>query len=69
MIDLQLLALLLIPLTGGLLLAAFGSRSWAAELNSLMSFCTFIAAVVLAMRKSLSTRNFSSTSSTYSWSR
>jgi hydrogenase-4 component F len=50
MIDLQLLVLLLTPLTGGLLLAAFGSRSWAAELNSLMSFCTFIAAVVLTMR-------------------
>jgi hydrogenase-4 component F len=50
MIDLQLLALLLTPLTGGLLLAAFGSRRWAAELNSLMSFCTFIAAVVLTMR-------------------
>jgi len=50
MIDLQLLALLLTPLLGGLLLAAFGSRSWAAELNSLMSFCTFIAAVVLTVR-------------------
>ena len=50
MIDLQLMALLLAPLTGGLLLAVFGSRSWAAELNSLMSFCTFIAAVVLTMR-------------------
>src|ERR1039457_195059 len=50
MIDLQLMALLLTPLLGGLLLAVFGSRSWAAELNSLMSFCTFIAAVVLTMR-------------------
>ncbi len=50
MIDLELMALLLAPLTGGLLLAAFGSRSWAAELNSAMSFCTFIAAVVLTMR-------------------
>jgi len=50
MIDLQLMALLLTPLLGGLLLAAFGSRSWAAELNSLMSFCTFVAAVVLTMR-------------------
>jgi hydrogenase-4 component F len=50
MIDLQLMALLLTPLTGGLLLAMFGSRSWAAELNSLMSFCTFVAAVVLTMR-------------------
>jgi hydrogenase-4 component F len=50
MIDLQLLALLLTPLLGGLLLAVFGSRSWAAELNSLMSFCTFVAAVVLTIR-------------------
>ncbi|MGA8862801.1 MAG: hydrogenase 4 subunit F [Gallionella sp.] len=50
MIDLQILALLLTPLAGGMLLAVFGSRSWAAELNSLMSFCTFLAAVVLTMR-------------------
>jgi hydrogenase-4 component F len=50
MIDLQLMALLLTPLAGGLLMAAFGSRGWAAELNSLMSFCTFIAAVVLTVR-------------------
>jgi hydrogenase-4 component F len=50
MIDLQLLALLLTPLLGGLLLAVFGSRSWAAELNSVMSFCTFVAAVVLTIR-------------------
>ncbi len=50
MIDLELMALLLAPLTGGLLLAAFGSRSWAAELNSAMSFCTLIAAVVLTIR-------------------
>jgi len=50
MIDLQLMALLLTPLLGGLLLAMFGSRSWAAELNSLMSFCTFVAAVVLTIR-------------------
>src|SRR5512147_1947820 len=50
MIDLQLLALLLIPLLGGGLLAVFGSRRWAAELNSLMSFLTFAASVVLTMR-------------------
>jgi hydrogenase-4 component F len=50
MIDLQLLALLLTPLVGGMLLAAFGSRSWAAELNSVMSFGTFVAAVVLTIR-------------------
>ena len=42
--------MLLTPLAGGLLLAVFGSRSWAAELNSLMSFCTFVAAVVLTIR-------------------
>jgi len=50
MIDLQLTALLLSPLLGGLLLAAFGSRRWAAELNSLMSFLTFAAAVALTVR-------------------
>jgi hydrogenase-4 component F len=50
MIDSQLLALLLTPLLGGALLAWLGSRSWAAELNSLMSFFTFIAAVVLTIR-------------------
>jgi hydrogenase-4 component F len=50
MIDLQLLALLLTPLLGGMLLAVFGARSWAAELNSVMSFCTFVAAVVLTVR-------------------
>jgi hydrogenase-4 component F len=50
MIDLQLLALLLTPLLGGLLLAVFGSRSWAAELNAVMSFCTFVAAVMLTIR-------------------
>ncbi len=50
MIDLQLMALLLTPLLGGLLLAVFGSRSWAAELNSVMSFGTFVAAVVLTIR-------------------
>jgi len=50
MIELPLLILLLVPLTGGLLLAVFGSRSWAAELNSLMSLGTFIAAIVLVAR-------------------
>jgi hydrogenase-4 component F len=50
MIDLQLLALLLIPLFGGGMLAVFGSRPWAAELNSLMSGCTFLASVLLTMR-------------------
>jgi len=50
MIDLQLLALLLTPLAGGMLLAVFGSRKWAAELNTLMSFCTLVAAVLLTIR-------------------
>lgn len=50
MIDLQLMVLLLTPLLGGGLLAVFGSRRWAAELNSLMSFATFLAAVVLTVR-------------------
>ena len=50
MIDLQLMALLLIPLFGGGMLAVFGSRPWAAELNSLMSGCTFLASVFLTMR-------------------
>jgi len=50
MIDLYLLALLLIPLFGGGLLAVFGSRPWAAELNSIMSFCTFGASVMLTLQ-------------------
>jgi hydrogenase-4 component F len=50
MIDLQLMALLLTPLFGGGMLAVFGSRTWAAELNSLMSGCTFLASVLLTMR-------------------
>ena len=49
MIDLPLLALLGIPLAGGMLLALFGSRSWAAELNSLMSGFSFVASVWLAV--------------------
>ena len=39
-----------IPLLGGLILALFGTRRYAAELNSLMSFCTFVAAAVLTTR-------------------
>ena len=50
MIDLYLLALLLIPLFGGGMLAVFGSRPWAAELNSVMSGCTFAAAVLLTVQ-------------------
>ena len=50
MIDLQLFALLATPLLGGALLAVFGSRAWAAELNSLMSFLTLLASVVLTVQ-------------------
>jgi hydrogenase-4 component F len=50
MIDLQLMALLLTPLFGSGMLAVFGSRRWAAELNSTMSLCTFIASVALTVQ-------------------
>jgi hydrogenase-4 component F len=50
MIDFQLLALLATPLLGGVFLALFGSRTWAAELNSLMSGATLLAAIVLTLR-------------------
>ncbi len=49
MTDLLLLALLATPMAGGMLLAVFGSRPFAAELNSLMSGCTFIASILLAI--------------------
>jgi hydrogenase-4 component F len=39
-----------IPLLGGLVLAVFGTRRYAAELNSAMSFCTFAAAAALTTR-------------------
>ena len=39
-----------IPLLGGLLLALFGTRKDAPELNSAMSFCTFVAAAMLTAR-------------------
>ena len=39
-----------IPLFGGLMLAVFGTRSYAPELNSLMSFGTLAAAAVLTVR-------------------
>ena len=38
------------PLIGGLLLALFGCRRWAPELNSLMSFATLIAAIILTTK-------------------
>lgn len=49
MIDMPLLALLVTPLLGGVVLALFGARPWAAELNSLMSGGTFLVSVWLAI--------------------
>ena len=46
----EIFLILGIPLFGGLMLAVFGTRRYAAELNSLMSFCTFVAAAVLTTR-------------------
>jgi hydrogenase-4 component F len=46
----ELLILLGVPLAGGVLLALFGHRERAAELNALMSFLTFVAAAVLTAR-------------------
>jgi len=46
----EALVLLAIPLLGGLLLALWGHKTWAAELAVLMSLATFIAAVLLTMR-------------------
>jgi len=49
MIELPLLVLLATPLLGGIVLALLGARSWAAEINSLMSGCTFAISVWLAI--------------------
>src|SRR5947209_1277188 len=46
----ELILLLGVPLAGGLLLALFGHRERAAELNALVSFLTFAAASALTMR-------------------
>lgn len=43
-------AILIFPILGGALLAVWGHRSWAPELNSLVSFCTLSAAVLLASK-------------------
>ena len=43
----EILLLLGVPLTGGLLLALVGHREFAAEINALMSFLTFVAAAFL----------------------
>ena len=42
--------LLLTPITGALLLALWGGRRWAPELNVALSFVTFLAAVSLTVR-------------------
>ncbi|HAN57283.1 MAG TPA: hydrogenase 4 subunit F, partial [Betaproteobacteria bacterium] len=46
----EILWLLGVPLCGGILLALFGHKRWAHELNTLMSLATFIAAAVLTAR-------------------
>ncbi len=46
----EILAVLAIPLLGGIALGAFGHRRWAPELNALMSFATFLAAAALTAR-------------------
>jgi hydrogenase-4 component F len=46
----EILAVLGIPLIGGLLLALFGYKRWAPELNSAMSGATFVAAGALTAR-------------------
>ena len=46
----EILSVLFIPLFGGLLLALFGHRRRAAELNTGMSFATFLAASWLTVR-------------------
>ena len=42
--------ILTIPLLGGLLLALFGCRQFAPELNAVMSFATFVASAFLTVR-------------------
>jgi hydrogenase-4 component F len=46
----EILWVLGLPLTGGALLALFGHRRWAPELNSAFSLATFVAAVLLVAR-------------------
>jgi len=41
---------LVIPLFGGLTMALFGKQQYAPEINSAMSFCTFVAAAALTAR-------------------
>jgi hydrogenase-4 component F len=46
----EILWVLGLPLTGGALLALFGHRRWAPELNSAFCLATFVAAVLLVAR-------------------
>ena len=46
----EILFVLITPLLGGLLLALFGTRKDAPEINSAMSFATLVAAIVLTVR-------------------
>jgi hydrogenase-4 component F len=46
-ITVEILAVLAVPLAGGLLLALYGHRRWAPELNAAMSFGAFAASAAL----------------------
>jgi len=46
----EILAVLGLPLAGGALLALWGHEKWAPELNSMVSFCTFAASILLAWK-------------------
>ena len=46
----EILWIMVIPLLGGLLLALFGGQRFAPELNSVMSFGTFVASAILTVR-------------------
>src|SRR5262252_7016575 len=46
----EIILVLALPLAGGLLLALFGHKRWAPELNSAMSLATFVAAALLTGR-------------------
>jgi hydrogenase-4 component F len=46
----EILLVLIVPLLGGLLLALLGTRKDAPEINSAMSFATFVAAAILTVR-------------------
>jgi len=69
----EILWLLGTPLAGGLLLALLGGKRYAPELNSLMSFATLAASVVLTLKiisdgpMTAYTNSSSSTPSTCFW--